>query len=183
MLKNNPMFSLSSTIKRIPGQRPQPGRPLFFVPLLIKNIMPGFSGIHASCRRQFRCHFRILPTHLIRNHFSGRLDVIPHCPGAAPILFRQLRKGHPGAAPVKPMEIGKDPDLPEPRQFRDHTAIHRTVSIRSPISRFPPPPSIFEMIKVLTAGTKTMVTPEMIPGMLKGMITFRNTSLSLAPRS
>ena len=39
------------------------------------------------------------------------------------------------------------------------------------------------MMKVLTAGTNTMVTPEMTPGMDMGSTTRRNTFRSSAPRS
>ena len=56
-------------------------------------------------------------------------------------------------------------------------------SIRSPSSISVPPPSIWEMAKVDTDGTNTMVMPLSTPGRLRGRITLRNTVTELAPRS
>ena len=50
-------------------------------------------------------------------------------------------------------------------------------SIRLPIKLYLLPPSNEEIIKVLTAGIKTMVIPVMIPGMLNGKITLKNSCL------
>lgn len=102
-------------------QRSQTDRPLFSVPLLMMNTSLAFQIPQPSASHQLRSHFCILPPHLVHNHFSGRFDIIPHCPDAAPILFRQIRKGHSGASPVKPIEVGQDLDLPEPRLLRDHS--------------------------------------------------------------
>ena len=57
------------------------------------------------------------------------------------------------------------------------------ISIKSPITKIEPPPSIFEIINVLTEGTNTMVMPERTPGRERGRITRRNTLKELAPRS
>ena len=57
------------------------------------------------------------------------------------------------------------------------------ISIRSPITKIEPPPSIFEIINVLTDGTKTIVNPETTPGILSGKITFQKTFKLLAPKS
>ena len=57
------------------------------------------------------------------------------------------------------------------------------ISIRSPIKIFEPPPSILDIIKVLTAGTKTIVIPDITPGKLSGANTLRNTLRLPAPRS
>ena len=51
------------------------------------------------------------------------------------------------------------------------------------MSRFEPPPSILEMINVEMAGTNTMVTPEVIPGRLRGTITRKRVATPLQPRS
>ena len=57
------------------------------------------------------------------------------------------------------------------------------ISIRSPISRLEPPPSILEMMNVLIAGTNTIVTPDMIPGTESGTTTLNNIETGLHPRS
>ena len=46
--------------------------------------------------------------------------------------------------------------------------------MRSPISRFEPPPSMRLMIKVEMLGTNTMVMPVVMPGMDSGTSTLRN---------
>ena len=73
-------------------------------------------------------------------------------------------------------------EMAEPR-FGLYAEPRNCISMRSPMSRFPPPPSILEIINVETAGTNTMVTPEMTPGMLMGRTTLRKTLRLFAPRS
>ena len=73
-------------------------------------------------------------------------------------------------------------EIAEPR-FGLYAEPRNCMSMRSPIRRFPPPPSIFEMMNVETAGTNTIVMPEITPGMLIGKTTFKKTFLLSAPRS
>ena len=46
-----------------------------------------------------------------------------------------------------------------------------------------PPPKNFGMTKVLTAGKKTKVIPEMTPGNDNGKTTLRNVCKGFAPKS
>ena len=56
-------------------------------------------------------------------------------------------------------------------------------SMMLPISEMLPPPRISEIAKVVMAGTKVIVMPLMMPGMLKGSSTSLTVRKFEAPRS
>ena len=53
----------------------------------------------------------------------------------------------------------------------------------SPMSTVSVPPSVWEMSKVDTAGTHTMVMPERMPGILRGRTTLPKVWAGVQPRS
>ena len=79
------------------------------------------------------------------------------------------------------MKIRRTSDRPEPR-FQSYATMN-SCSMTLPMSRIFPPPRSEETTKVVRAGMKTIVMPEMTPGMESGKVTRTKVCPELAPRS